>query len=315
MTRRDIHLFAWLYAFLSLLVLRSKLMVTPAWFDGTLDRNHAALLAFQYTNNEQSRVLQWAVPEFLVRTFGVSVQHAYMLQRWAFVAAAYILFHAYLRRWFSRELAFAAVALLAATLPFSFMNDLQESFALLLTTTVAALWAIRDGSSWLVAAVLLVGALNNETILALAAVYFVDRFRTWSLSSLWQAAWRTIAVGAPAVIYTAWIRYVTRDRPHLGGARHWGDNVHGILTDLQQNPLDYPRAAYLSIFFVFNVLWIFACLRISDKPRFVRATLILIPAFVIPHMLTGIIYEVRQMVPLGFVVIPAAFFWIFRDAD
>ena len=44
-----------------------------------------------------------------------------------------------------------------------------------------------------------------------------------------------------------------------------------------------------------------------------RATLVLIPALVIPHLLTGIIYEVRQMVPLAFVVIPAAFFWLFRD--
>jgi hypothetical protein len=311
-TRREIHLFGWLYAFLSFLELRPKLAVTAAWFDGTLERQHAALLAFQYANNEQSRVLQYAVPEFLVRTLGVTVQHAYMLQRWAFVAVAFILFHAYVRRWFSRELAFAAVCLLAATLPFSFMNDLQESFALLLATTVAALWAIRDGSSSVVAAVLLFGALNNETILALVSIYFVDRLRA---SSLWQAAWRTVAVAAPAFIYTGWIRYVTRDRPHLGGARHWGDNVHGILSDLQQNPLDYPRAVYLSMFFIFNVLWIFALLRLSDKPRFVRATLILIPAFLIPHMLTGIIYEVRQMVPLAFVVIPAAFFWIFREAE
>jgi hypothetical protein len=30
-----------------------------AWFDGTLVRNHAAPAAFQYTNNEQSRVLQF----------------------------------------------------------------------------------------------------------------------------------------------------------------------------------------------------------------------------------------------------------------
>jgi len=102
------------------------------------------------------------------------------------------------------------------------------------------------------------GALNNETILALVSVYFVDRLRASSL---------------------------------------WGGNVHGILRDLQQAPLNDPRAAYLSMFFIFNVLWIFALLRLSDKPRYVRATLIRVPAFVIPHMLTGIIYEVRQNGP------------------
>jgi hypothetical protein len=313
--RKGIHLFVWVYAFLSFLELRSKLQVTPAWFDGTLERNHAALLAFQYANNEQSRVLQFAIPEGLIRIFGVSVPHAYMIQRWAFVWLAFVLFHVYARRWFSRELAFGAVCLLAATLLFSFMNDLQESSALMLPSTLAALWAIRDGSSWTVALVLLVGAMNNETTLALVSVYFVDRWRARQPADFLSAAWRTIVVGAPAFAYTAWIRYLTRDRPHLGGARHWGDNIHGILNDLQQNPLDYPRAAYLSLFFIFNVLWIFACLRLSEKPRFVRATLVLIPAFIIPHLYTGIIYEVRQMVPLGFVVIPAAFFWMFREAD
>jgi hypothetical protein len=311
--RKGIHLFVWVYAFLSFLELRSKLQVTPAWFDGTLERNHAALLAFQYANNEQSRILQFAIPEGLIRTLGVSVPHAYMIQRWGFVGLAFVLFHLYARRWFSQELAFGAVCLLAATLPFSFMNDLQESSPLMMAATVATLWAIRDGPFWSVALLLLVGAMNNETTLALVSVYFVDRWR--SAADVVSATWRTIVVGAPAFAYSAWIRYVTRDRPHLGGARHWGDNIDGILSDLQQNPLDYPRAAYLALFFIFNVLWIFACLRLSEKPRFVRATLVLIPAFILPHLYTGIIYEVRQMVPLGFVVIPAALFWMFREAD
>jgi hypothetical protein len=50
--RKGIHLFVCVYAFSSFLELRSKLQVTPAWFDGTLDRNHAVLLAYQYANNE-----------------------------------------------------------------------------------------------------------------------------------------------------------------------------------------------------------------------------------------------------------------------
>lgn len=301
------------YACLSFLELRLKLQATPAWFDGTLDRNHPALLAFRYTQNEQSRVLQFYIPELLVRTLGVSVSHAYMIQRWAFVAIAFMLFHTYLRRWFSEALAFAGVLLLAAVMPFSFYNDLQESSAFLLPSFLVGLWTIRDGPSWSFALALLIGALNNETTLSLAAVYFADRFREWRPVSMWRTIWQTLAVTAPALVYTAWIRYATSGRSHLGGARHWGDNIGGILADLRLSPLEYHRAAYLSIFFIFNVLWIFAFLRISEKPRFVRATLLLIPAFVIPHLLTGIIFEVRQMVPLAFVVIPAAFFWMFRQ--
>jgi hypothetical protein len=303
----------WLYFFLSFLDVRCKLIVTGSWFDGTLEQNHAALLAFQHTNNEQSRILQFYIPETLIRVFGLSVSHAYILQRWFFVGLCFVLFHLYLRRWFSRGLCFAAVCLVAAILPFSFMDDLQESAAFLMAIFVISLWTIRDGPPWSFALALFVGALDNETCLALPVVFFADRFSGWRPKALWNATWRTLAVAAPAVAYTVWIRYITRDRPHLGGAWHWNDNWAGIWKDLMMNPIDYYRARYLYIFFIFNVLWVYAFLHFREKPRFIRATLILIPAFIIPHMITGMILEVRQMVPLAFVVIPAAMFWIFRD--
>jgi hypothetical protein len=310
---RELNPFVWIYFFLSFLELRSKLWVTGTWFDGTLERNHQALLAFQYTNNEQSRILQFYIPEFLVQAFGMSVPHAYLVQRWLFIGLSFVLFHLYLRRWFSKGLCFAAVCLLAAILPYSFLNDLQESSCLLMVTFVVALWTIRDGQAWSFAVALLVGAMNNETSLALPVVFFADRFCGWRPKELWSTAWRTLAVAAPAFAYTVWIRYLTRDRPHLGGAWHWNDNLEGLWGDLHLNVLDYPGAFYLGVFFIFNVLWVYAFLRFREKPKFIRATLLLIPAFLIPHMITGVIMEVRQMIPLGFVVIPAAMFWIFRD--
>lgn len=310
---REATPFVWIYFFLSLLELRSKLQVTPAWFNGTLERNHAALLAFQYTNNEQSRVLQFYIPEMLVLTFGMTVVHAYIVQRWICVGLAFMLFHLYLRRWFSKPLSFAAVCLMAAIMPFSFGNDLQESSAMLMVTFVLGLWAIRDGPSWSIALTLLVGALNNETTLSLSAVYFADRSRSWRPKAVLETAGRTLAVALPAVAYTAWIRYVTRDRPHLGDFWHLSSNINGMIENAGLSPLEYYRAIYLSIFFIFNVLWVFGFSRLREKPRFIRATLFLVPAFVIPHLITGIIVEVRQMIPLSYVIFPAAFFWMFRE--
>jgi hypothetical protein len=117
---RELHPFVWIYFSLSFLDLVLKLRATPAWFDGTLDRNHPALLAFDYVQNEQSRILQFYIPEAIIRVSGMSVQHAYMVQRWFFVGLSFTLFHLYVRRWFSKPLALAAVVLLAAILPFSF---------------------------------------------------------------------------------------------------------------------------------------------------------------------------------------------------
>jgi hypothetical protein len=47
-----------IFAGLSFLNLRMKLVVTPAFFDGTLEHNHHLLTAFDYSNNEQSRLLR-----------------------------------------------------------------------------------------------------------------------------------------------------------------------------------------------------------------------------------------------------------------
>src|SRR5438094_791555 len=154
-----------------------KLVATPAWFDGTLERNHKLLVAFDYSNNEQSRLLQYWVPESLIRVFHVSIQSAYMLQRWILVTLAFLLFYLYLRRWFSASLAVAAVFLLAAILPFTYQDDLQESAPLLMVTFVAGLWAMRDAPIPIVAAVLAIGALNNESTLVLPFVYFLYRVR------------------------------------------------------------------------------------------------------------------------------------------
>jgi hypothetical protein len=311
--RREILTFAPIYFFFSLINLRLKLRTTPGWLDGELAENHALLLARAYTNNEQSRLFQFLVPELLVRVLGVSVEHAYLLQRWAFVWLGFVLFHFYLRRWFGRGLALGGVCILAAVLPLTHYTDLQESAPFLMVSFLAGLWSIRDGPEWLVALVLMLGALNNETTLVLPAVYFFFHLRGCQLRQLWAAGWRTLAVAAPAYAVTALIRYVNRDRPHLGGAWHLPDNVGGLLSEIQYSPLDYHRADYLCVVFIFGVLWCYAYLGFSGKPPFIRATLLMLPFFLLGHLITGIIFEVRQLVPMAYVVIPAAFCWLFPD--
>lgn len=51
--------FGSVYFFMSLINLRLKLSLAPAWFDGSLISNHQLLLAFKYANNEQSRLLRY----------------------------------------------------------------------------------------------------------------------------------------------------------------------------------------------------------------------------------------------------------------
>jgi len=300
-----------IYFFLSLINLRAKLAVTPAWLDGKLESNHNLLLAFQYTNNEQSRLLQYYTPEFFHSVLGISIPNAYILQRWLFVFLAFTCFHFYLRKWFDSSVSFAGVVFLAAIMPLSYQNHLQESASLLLLTFVLALWAIREHKTIWYMIVLFIGALNNETILVLPMVYFCFNFRSWDFRHLLRLSLMTIGTCLPAYVAVGFIRYITRDRPHLGGAWHLPDNLEGLINNLKFTPLEFYRAEYLYIIFIFGVFWLFAFLKYSHKPQFLKRAWLVIPVFIFIHFLTGITNEVRQMLPLGFIIIPMALFNLF----
>lgn len=308
---RELATFASVYFFLALISLKAKLTVTPGWFDGTLVRNHQLLLSFQYTNNEQSRLLQYYIPQALHRWLELSIPDAYILQRWVFVFLAFLGFHCYLRRWFGAGLAFAGVTFLAAVMPLSYFGDLQESAPLLLLTFLAGLWAIREHRTLWYAVILAVGALNNETMLILPAVFFLYELRSREVPHLLRLSALTLATSLPAFALSAAIRYATRDRPHLGGAWHWPDNVAGIWAHFGVSPLAWWHAGYLFIFFVFGAFWVFAFRKFADQPLFLRRAALVVPLFILVHLLTGLIFEVRQMLPLAYIIVPMALCTLF----
>ncbi|MFH1633951.1 MAG: hypothetical protein ABIG63_08045 [Chloroflexota bacterium] len=176
--------FGSIYFFLAFINLRVKLRLTPAWFDGHLESNHNLLLAFQYTNNEQSRLLQFYIPEVFRQIFGLAIPNAYILQRWLFVFLTFLCFHFFLRKWFDTQITFGGVLFLAGIMPLSYYNHLQESASLLLLTFLLALWAIREKQTLLYMAVLAIGALNNETILILPMVFFCFNFDSFEFKHL-----------------------------------------------------------------------------------------------------------------------------------
>jgi hypothetical protein len=309
----DLVKFGSVYFFVALIELQAKLSVTRAWFDGTLVDNHGRLLAFQGMNNEQSRLLQFYIPEAFRRIFGLSVLHAYILQRWLFVFLALLCFHAFLRKWFDARLAFAGVMSLAAIMPLSYFNDLQESSALLMLTFLLGLWAIREHRTGWYTLILTVGSINNETMLFLPSVYFFYGFNGLQWKRLGRLTLTTLVTSLPAFLIVGAIRYLTRDRPHLGGAWHLPDNVGGILREIQSMPLDYWIRSYLYILFIFGAFWVLAFLKYARKPLFLRRAALMIPLFILGHFLTARIHEVRQMVPLSFIILPMAFFYLFPE--
>lgn len=308
---KEALVFTPVYFFLALIELRVKLFLTPSWFDGTLERDHAALMQFDYFNNEQSRLLQYLIPEFLNRVLSLSIGYAYILQRWAFVLIALVCFHFFLRKWFDRQAAFAGVLFLSAIMPLGYIDDLQESSPLLLVTFLLGLWAIRERRTVWFIVISVIGGLNNETTLVLPLAYLFYNYVEFKPKALWKLCTTTFFASLPLVLTVGTIRYITRNQPHLGGAWHWSENVRGILSALRDNPLAYYDARYLYVVFIFGAFWLYALMSFRGKPLFLQRVSLIIPFFILAHLITGVIYEVRQMVPLGFIVIPMAMFYLF----
>ncbi|MBF0280387.1 MAG: hypothetical protein HQM13_21505 [SAR324 cluster bacterium] len=312
---KELIRFSWIYFILALINLRVKLLFTPFWFSGILEKDHTLFLQFQNTNNEQSRILQFYIPEALIKLFGLSIPDAYLIQRWVFIFLTFVFFHIYLRKWFDYKLAFSGVVFLSAVMPLTYFNLLQESAPLLMLTFLLGLWTIREKQIYRYMLILLIGAVNNETILILPSVFFFFNAQKLEIKHLANLLLRTFVTCLPAYAYTGFIRYLTRDRPHLGGAWHLPDNIAGIIRQLSESPLLYWRAHFLSAFFIFGAFWFFAFYRQSGKPLFLKRALWMTPIFVFIHLLTGVIEESRQMLPLSFIIIPSALWVISSEIE
>ncbi len=304
------------YIFISFTNLVLKLRHAPAWQNGTLLGNHNQLMAFQYFNNEQCRILQFLVPEALHRVFDFSIITSYAINRLVFVFLAFVVFHYFLRKWFSPIASFAGVMILSSAMMVSFLiQDLQESAPLLMLLFILGLWAIREEKDGLfLLFMLLGGGLTNETMLVLPLGFFLYRARSWNLKHLFGTGIRTVLLAIPAFMAQGILRYINRFQPHLGGAFHWPDNIEGIWAELTFPYMAIFQGIYIYLFLVFSIFWLLAILGLFKSPRFFRRLFWITPFFLAGNLITGNIMETRQMIPLGFILIPLALFIMVPEA-
>jgi len=313
--QKEFLVFSPIYFFISFIELTMKLRAAEVvWFDGKLEENHLLLWQFQYFNNEQSRLLQWVIPQAIIKFTHISIPHAYMVTRFAFVFLAFLCFHYYMRKWLSPGESFAGVAFLAAVIPLTYGGDLQESAPLLVLLFVLGLWAIREVKTLLFELVLIVGSITNETLLILIAVYFFYHFRwvhprkmnSQTVVEFFTLAGRTILIALLPFAIAASIRYITRDRPHLGGdVILWSSNWQMVWDAISNfHIFDIFRSDYLFFILLFSVFWLYALLGYRTSGLFLQRALWMVPLFLLAHFITGRIDESRQMIPLGFILIP-----------
>ena len=181
---------------------------------------------------------------------------------------------------------------------------------------ILCLWAIRENRDILYGLFLLIGGgLTNETLLAIAAGYFFVNIRSFKVRDLFNTGLKTALFSFPAFLAQGIIRYITRNQPHLGGAFHLIDNLNGIWSELTHPVLALYTGLYIYLFAIFSVFWLLPLIGFKRSPRFLQRMFWVTPFFLGAHMITGIIYEARQMIPLGFILIPMALFLIFPKTE
>jgi hypothetical protein len=97
----------------------------------------------------------------------------------------------------------------------------------------------------------------------------------------------------------------------LGGGFHLPDNLAGIWDEIRDPIAALFHGLYVYPFLIFSIFWIYAAVGYRKSPRFLKSVFWLVPLFVVGNLITGIITESRQMIPLGFILIPMSLFLIF----
>lgn len=300
------HFYFWipftviLFSFLSYKNVEWKLAKTKAWSDGTLDSNHKRLLAFDYYNNEQSRLFQFLIPEVIHQIIGIPVRDAYKFQRFLFFGLAYFVLFWFCAEWLNKIWALTVVIYFSLiTMPPVYLNHLQESAPLMSFSFFLCTYLILKKKDKLYSLILFLGAINNETMLFLPALYLLYNVEKVELDHLQKLFLKTIKYSIPAFVIVIAIRWYNIDRPHLGGAYHLEHNLRHLTPLLK----------------VYGIGWFLPLLFYLKLPLFFRRAYLSIPFFIIPHLITGKIEETRQMLPLAIIILPACMISILQAVD
>jgi hypothetical protein len=178
---------------------------------------------------------------------------------------------------------------------------------------ILGMWAIREKKDlWFCVLLLLGGGLTNETMLILAAGYFFYRLPAFKISNIFKTGLSTVLIAFPAFLTQGVIRYINRHQPHLGGAYHLPENLRAIWF-IFRNPFApiFHHGIYIYPFLIFSLLWIYAAIGYKKSPLFLKAMFWIMPLFVAAHLITGLFDESRQLIPMGFILIPMSFFLLF----
>jgi hypothetical protein len=269
-------------------------------------RTHAGIAVTEYVPSvvngtaappARYRVLAPFIVQGIASGFHVGLESAWYASRLAWFLAAFVIFHAYLRTWFTTETAFGGTALLAAILPLTYTNSTMhpDHIPELALLSAGCLAAVRGRDGWF-GATLLVAALNRETSAFLVVLYLLARpltrqhvLRTCAFGFLWLV----VFVGL-----RAWLGFAMYDYWQL-----WR-NIAFLSQPLPDRDPYYATYAYFVVLLVV-CLGSVAVAHWRHYPRSIRAGLGVVPVVLLVGFTVSSVVETRIFTPLLPLMLPA----------
>jgi hypothetical protein len=244
------------------------------------------------------------VPELL----GASPERAFALVRLLTILAALVVFHGFLRRWFSDEVAFSGTLFLAATLPLTFNSyfEIPTDFLEILVVT-CGVWALHAQKLLLLCGIVMVGSLNRETTALLPLLLLLEGINRLDRRRLGWVALAGLAWLVPVVVMRLWA-VGDLSWPHGNSMVHNVPGLRAVLT----NP--HPYNNFLFWAYLFGAFWLLPYLRWQRQPPFFRRMLLAVPMVVVVFALTGgYLDEPRELVLLYPILVPTGLFALFSS--
>jgi tetratricopeptide (TPR) repeat protein len=245
----------------------------------------------------QYRVMLYYTAEGMMRV-GIPFDDAYFIIRLTSTFLCALALHYFLSLYFAPLICFAGVLYFFAALPVTYIRYYMQPMDLpnLFFFLVGFVLIVKRKDFWLVP-LTIIAMINRETAVLLSLVYLFYR---------WDELPAVTVLARSALIFfsgmgTYWLLR------HIFAVKHYYADLYYLGFNLSDT------RTYLYALSLFGPLLVLPFYKLSDKPKFFRRALLLIPFFLVIHYTMTIMVEPRLWLPLVPILLGGALWAIVPD--
>ena len=244
---------------------------------------------------QQYRILIPYLAEFLQR-MGLYFKESYVIIRATIDLLGAIIFHLYLKRWFTTKVCIIGVLFYLGSIPLVYTRSYFQSIdSLNFLFFLIGYILIRERKDVLLFPLLLLAMFNRETPIMLVLVYLFYRYDELSIRQLGLNLFLLFMVSVGTY---CGIRLFYGTNKSYCAFFYFLLNLKSLL-------------GYVYIILFFNIFLFYAWFDFKNKPKFLRRSSLMIPFFTIIHFIITIVLEIRLFMPLIPVIVPLGLISVF----